>query len=94
MTRSAARRTSAVQAEKSSPPMLSDNSSGPPQESLPASAIPWYWHLVLFLWATSFVFMLLYEWLTGRPSRFAFAQIAQALPRDRLSIGRVIKHLN
>lgn len=65
MSRSAARRTSAVQAEKSSPPMLSDNSPAAPQEPLPASTLSWTWRLVLFLWGTSFAFLFLYEWLAG-----------------------------
>lgn len=65
MSRSAARRTGAVQAEKSSQPMLSDNSAADPQESLPASNVPWFWRLVVFLWVTSFAFLLLYEWLAG-----------------------------
>lgn len=65
MTRSASRRTSDVQAEKSASPMHSATSSGNTPEPLPASTIPWYWRLALFLWATSFVFLLLYEWLAG-----------------------------
>jgi hypothetical protein len=65
MTRSAARRTSAVQAEKSLLPMPSGASSGEARQPPPASAVPWYWRLFLFLWITSFAFMLLYEWLAG-----------------------------
>ena len=65
MTRSTARRTSAVQAEKSLLPMPSGVSSSETREPLPASAVPWYWRLFLFMWITSFGFMLLYEWLAG-----------------------------
>jgi hypothetical protein len=66
MTRSA-RRTSAVQVEKSLPPApppedgADDTLASPP----PGSGVPWYWRLALFLWATSFAFLLLYEWLAG-----------------------------
>ena len=31
----------------------------------PASGMTWYWRLVMFLWITSFAFLLLYEWLAG-----------------------------
>ena len=65
MTRSAARRTSAVQAEKTLLPMPTGVNSTESREPLPASAVPWYWRLFLFLWTTSFAFMLLYEWLAG-----------------------------
>lgn len=65
MTRSAARRSSDVQAEKSLPPTPSLHSSGNSSEPLPASEVPWTWRLVLFLWTTSFAFLLLYEWLAG-----------------------------
>ena len=65
MTRSAARRSSDVQAEKSLPPAPSAPSSGNPSEPPPVSVVPWNWRLVLFLWATSFAFLLLYEWLAG-----------------------------
>lgn len=67
MTRSAARRTSAVQVDKSLPPVAP--SEGEADDSWPspssASAVPWYWRLTLFLWATSYAFLLLYEWLAG-----------------------------
>ncbi len=65
MTRSAARRTSAVSAEKPSLPMPSGVNSSDSRQPLPASAVPWYWRLFLFMWVTSFAFMLLYEWLAG-----------------------------
>ncbi len=65
MTRSAARRSSDVQAEKLLPPAPSDSGSGKPPELLPASVVPWNWRLVMFLWATSYGFLLLYEWLAG-----------------------------
>lgn len=65
MTRSAARRASAVQVDKSLP-------SGPPvegevEDSLVSSTsgVAWYWRLAMFLWGTSFAFLLLYEWLAG-----------------------------
>jgi hypothetical protein len=68
MTRSAARRPGAVQAEKSIPPAppTSDAHADEPISSPQrASGVAWYWRLVLFLWATSFVGLLLYEWLSG-----------------------------
>ncbi|MHB1425735.1 MAG: hypothetical protein ACYC3I_21415 [Gemmataceae bacterium] len=65
MTRSATRRVSTVQVEKSLPPAPSKDNSGDPRPPLPASLIPWYWRLALFLWCTSFVILLLYEWLAG-----------------------------
>jgi hypothetical protein len=65
MTRSAARRTSAVQAEKSSLPAPSAASSSEMREPLPAPAVAWYWRLALFLWLTSFAFLFLYEWLAA-----------------------------
>jgi hypothetical protein len=65
MTRSAARRTSAVQAEKASLPTPAAVNSSETRERLPTSAVPWYWRLALFLWVTSFAFLLLYEWLAG-----------------------------
>lgn len=61
MTRSAAHRASAVPMDKSLPSMPSDAGSASP----PTSVVPWYWRLALFLWATSFAFLLLYEWLAG-----------------------------
>lgn len=67
MTRSAARRLGAVQADKSLPP-ASPVSSHQPDESFSASAssgVSWQWRLVLFLWGTSFVLLFLYEWLAG-----------------------------
>lgn len=67
MTRSAARRASAVQVDKSLPPGLSAESEA--EDSLAstrsASGVPWYWRLVMFLWGTSFAFLFLYEWLAG-----------------------------
>ncbi len=61
MTRSSAQRSSAVQVEKSPPSLPSDG--GPP--SPPTSVVPWYWRLALFMWAVSYVCLLLYEWLAG-----------------------------
>jgi hypothetical protein len=67
MTRSAARRASAVQLEKSLPtaPPSSDEADESPASPPSTSVVPWYWRLALFLWATSFVFLFLYEWLAG-----------------------------
>ena len=65
MTRSAARRSSAVQAEKSVLPLPSGVNASKAPEPVPPSGVPWYWRLFLFLWLTSFAFMLLYEWLAG-----------------------------
>jgi hypothetical protein len=65
MTRSAARRTSAVQTEKALLPMPSVAGPSEMREPSPKSAIPWYWRLFVFLWITSFGFMLAYEWLAG-----------------------------
>ncbi len=61
MTRSAAHRSNAVQVEKSSPSLPSDGRPASP----PATATAGYWRLAMFLWATSFVCLLLYEWLAG-----------------------------
>ena len=68
MTRSAARRFGAVQVDKSLPPKPSsqgeanESSTAPPPSS---SGVAWYWRLAMFLWITSFAFLLLYEWLAG-----------------------------
>lgn len=68
MTRSTARRSGAVQPEKSPPPVpiLSGDEPGASPASPPmSSGVPWYWRFALFLWITSFVFLLLYEWLAA-----------------------------
>jgi hypothetical protein len=66
MTRSAASRSSAVRTEKVAPSISSGVRSSEAREpSLPVSNVPWYWRLALFLWTTSFVFLLIYEWLAG-----------------------------
>ena len=65
MTRSAVRRASAVQVEKSLPPTAPVSSSGAARETSRASAIPWSWRLALFMWGISFACLLLYEWLAG-----------------------------
>lgn len=67
MTRSPARRASAVQINKSLP---SEPSSEARTDDSPASqrsspGVAWYWRLAMFLWVTSFAFLLLYEWLAG-----------------------------
>jgi hypothetical protein len=56
-------RSSQVQPEKPAP-------AAPPVEEKPPApaAVPrlhWGWRLALFLWATSFVFLLLYDVLSG-----------------------------
>lgn len=60
------RRSSQVQPEKPAPAAVP--AEGPaPEETLPA-AVPrlhWGWRLALFLWATSFLFLLLYDVLAG-----------------------------
>jgi hypothetical protein len=67
MTRSAARRHGAVQADKSLPPAppAFDHDRDDPYAAPASSATPWYWRFVMFLWLTSFVFLLAYEWLAG-----------------------------
>ncbi len=57
MTRSA-HRSSSVQVEKSPRAPSSGETSSP-------SGVPWFWRLAMFLWATSFAFLFLYEWLAG-----------------------------
>jgi hypothetical protein len=65
MTRPAARRTSHVTTDKTPPaPPAEVRPEGPPPAG-PASGLPWQWRLVVFLWTTSFAFLLLYEWLSG-----------------------------
>jgi hypothetical protein len=65
MTRSAARRGDPVQTGKS-PPSISDS---PPDDAhavpAPSAGVPWYWRFALFLWGTSYAFLILYEWLAG-----------------------------
>jgi hypothetical protein len=63
MTRSAARRGT-IQTEKSPPPPP-DHPDDERSPLPPAEAVPWQWRLALFLWGTSFAFLLLYEWLAG-----------------------------
>lgn len=67
MTRSAARRHGAVQADKTLPPAPPAFDRQPDDTAAaPASAVtPWYWRFVMFLWFTSFVSLLMYEWLAG-----------------------------
>jgi hypothetical protein len=66
MTRSAARRPVQVQADKPPiPPPSPANSDGPVPPLAPAAGMSWQWRTVMFLWTTSFLFLLLYEWLTG-----------------------------
>lgn len=66
MTRSASRRSSAVQAEKSpaAPPTSAPHSEAPATAPQMAS-LPWTWGVVMFLWITSFIGLLIYEWLAG-----------------------------
>lgn len=67
MTRSAARRHGAVQADKSLPPAppAFEHAPDDPYAAPAASNTPWYWRFVMFLWLTSFVILLMYEWLAG-----------------------------
>ncbi|HWG43416.1 MAG TPA: hypothetical protein VN688_11575 [Gemmataceae bacterium] len=68
MTRSAARRPGAVQAEKSLPPSRPDSDAqGDEPTASPerAPGVAWYWQLVMFLWVVSFASLLAYEWLSG-----------------------------
>ena len=62
------RRSSQVQPEKPAPP--APPAEGPPPEEgpPPPAAVPrlhWGWRLALFLWVTSFIFLLLYDVLAG-----------------------------
>jgi hypothetical protein len=69
MTRPPPRRSSQVQPEKPAPPAPPAAEGPPPGEGPPPpAAVPrlhWGWHLALFLWVTSFVFLLLYDVLSG-----------------------------
>jgi hypothetical protein len=65
MTRSVTRRLHPVQLEKASltdAPRRADASSSSPRTG---SAVPWYWQTVMFFWVTSFLGLLIYEWLAG-----------------------------
>jgi hypothetical protein len=72
MTKHASRR-SHVQADKPAvpaPPAASEPAarpdsplSAPPAATSPAPRLAWGWRLALFLWLTSFVFLLIYELL-------------------------------
>ena len=65
MTRSVTRRPQAVQLEKASltdAPRRADASSSATRKD---SAVPWYWQIVMFFWVTSFLGLLIYEWLAG-----------------------------
>ncbi len=66
MTRSVAHRAHSVQLEKASPTMETARPSnfGAPA-SRPTSGAPWFWQIVMFLWITSFLGLLIYEWLAG-----------------------------
>jgi hypothetical protein len=66
MTRPAPRHSSQVQPEKPAPPPPPAEGP-PPGEGAPAAAprLHWGWRLALFLWFTSFLFLLLYDVLSG-----------------------------
>ena len=66
MNRPPPRRSSQVQPEKPAPPPPPAEGP-PPGEGAPAAAprLHWGWRLALFLWGTSFVFLLLYDVLAG-----------------------------
>jgi len=66
MTRSATRRSGAVQPEKSphpAPPVAPSDTPSTPATM--RSNAPWFWRFVLFIWITSFAALLLYEWLAA-----------------------------
>jgi hypothetical protein len=65
MTRSVAHRTHAVQLEKSSSPETARRTESSPPTPRAPSVVPWYWQIVMFLWITSYLGLLLYEWLVG-----------------------------
>ncbi len=66
--RPAPRQSSQVQPEKPAPP-ASAAAEGPPSGGPPPpGAVPrlhWGWQLAMFLWVTSFFFLLLYDVLSG-----------------------------
>jgi hypothetical protein len=67
MNRPPPRRSSQVQPEKPAPP-APPAEGPPPGEGPPPAAAPrlhWGWRLALFLWFTSFLFLLLYDVLSG-----------------------------
>ncbi len=66
MTRSVAHRAHSVQLEKASSPTDTARPLNPTAPaSRPASGAPWFWQIVMFLWITSFLGLLIYEWLAG-----------------------------
>jgi hypothetical protein len=69
MNRPPPRRSSQVQPEKPAPPAPPAEGpppgEGPPPAPAAAPRLHWGWQLALFLWATSFLFLLLYDVLSG-----------------------------
>jgi len=69
MNRPPPRRSSQVQPEKPAPPAQPAAEGPPPGEGPPGpAAVPrlhWGWRLAMFLWVTSFFFLLLYDVLSG-----------------------------
>jgi hypothetical protein len=66
MSRSVAHRAHSVQTEKLSPsidPVRPTEAANP--VARPGSGLPWFWQIVMFLWITSFLGLLAYEWLWG-----------------------------
>ncbi len=62
MTNRPPQRSTQVQPEKPAP-AVPPAAEGPPPPAPPR--LHWGWHLALFLWATSFIFLLLYDVLSG-----------------------------
>jgi hypothetical protein len=69
MNRPPPRRSSQVQPEKPAPPAPPPAEGAPPGEGPPPPAtaprLHWGWQLAVFLWVTSFLFLLLYDVLSG-----------------------------
>ena len=63
MNRPPPRPSTQVQSEKPAPP--APPAEGPPRDEGPAPRLHWGWRLALFLWFTSFLFLLLYDVLSG-----------------------------
>jgi hypothetical protein len=64
MNRPPPRRSAQVQPEKPAPPAPPPAEGPPPGEGPPPAAAPrlhWGWRLALFLWVTSFLFLMLYD---------------------------------
>jgi hypothetical protein len=66
MTRPGSRRGEHVQTAR---PAGAESAAGPASSpsgaAAPRARMAWYWRLVLFLWTTSFIFLLIYELLSA-----------------------------